>query len=299
MQAWTAMDLSAVLGVIGSLASLGAIPLSIWFYLRSQEEKLASTRREILRVLSYQLGEGRALTLFEIGAVIDSHLRAKNLKPRVVNPRDIVDDLVAETIANPMLAPERKAAILAELERALLAPTLRQVIETHNLKAGDLLALVASRQDDTRQIGSGNGSTGGTPASTERAEAVHYAAQMQLLEMKLFRDAYQASERAHASSLFGIIAAAISIIAFFFQSSDQIPAIRDFFRKLPASELLVGAAAAVLAGLLTSFVNLVVRRPEKLQRSVVESGPADLSAGYTAQRSNETLQLTKRPDSPE
>ena len=106
------MDIASLLGIIGSIASVGAIPLSIWLYLRSQEEKLLSTRREIIRVLSFQLGEGRPLSLFEINAVIDSQLRARKLKPGVVTPKAILDDLVSETLSNPMLAPQRKEIIL-------------------------------------------------------------------------------------------------------------------------------------------------------------------------------------------
>jgi hypothetical protein len=136
------MSLAGILGVIGSVASVGAIPLSIWLYLRSQESKLLATRREIIRILSFQLGEGRPLSLFEINAVIDSQLRARKLKPGTVTPRVIVDDLVSDTLANPMLAPGRKQGILLELERALIAPTLRQLLERYEIDAHALIGIL-------------------------------------------------------------------------------------------------------------------------------------------------------------
>src|SRR5450759_3115224 len=110
------MELSSVLNVVGSIASISAIPLSIYFYLRSEEQKIANARRDILRTLSYQLGEARPITVFEIGAVIESVLRSRRVKSDAVSPAEVVNDLVTETIANPMLAPDRKANILNELE---------------------------------------------------------------------------------------------------------------------------------------------------------------------------------------
>lgn len=66
---------NAALQVLGSLASLAAIPLSVYLYLRSREARAAKLRREIVRILSYQIGEGRDLSLFEVQAVIDSKTR--------------------------------------------------------------------------------------------------------------------------------------------------------------------------------------------------------------------------------
>lgn len=63
-----------ILQIIGSIASIGGIPLAIYLFLRSKEAKLIRLKREIVKILSYQIGEGRNLSIFEIQAVIDSKL---------------------------------------------------------------------------------------------------------------------------------------------------------------------------------------------------------------------------------
>jgi hypothetical protein len=74
------MDPSSILSVLGSLASLGAIPLSVYLYLRSKEARVARVRREIVKTLSYQIGEGRELSLFTIGTVIRSRIRDESVR---------------------------------------------------------------------------------------------------------------------------------------------------------------------------------------------------------------------------
>ena len=64
--------MDAFLQILGSVASIGSIPLTIYFYLRSRESKFTKLKFDIVKVLSYQIGEGRELALFEVGAVIDS-----------------------------------------------------------------------------------------------------------------------------------------------------------------------------------------------------------------------------------
>lgn len=66
--------------VIGSLASIGGVPLAIYLYIKSKEGKIDSVRREIVKLLSYQIGEGRNLKLFEIQTIINSKLREKKLR---------------------------------------------------------------------------------------------------------------------------------------------------------------------------------------------------------------------------
>jgi hypothetical protein len=227
------MDLSTLLSLVGSIASIGAIPLSIWLYLRAQEEKLANTRREILRILSYQLGEARPLSLFEIRAVIDSTLRAKRLKAKSITPGQIIDDLVTETIANPMLAPERKQLIIAELERVLLAPPIRDILSRHRIRGHELLALLRESGLATR-------------ADMEMPPAV--------IEMEADEivDAEGPTRRQFSSSTaFGVLAAITSVVAVAVQFGERAPRIRDFFQHLPAQSFFLGLVASVAAALLT------------------------------------------------
>ena len=54
--------MSSVLQLLGSIASIGSIPLAIYLYLRNQEVRHSMLRREIVKALSFQIGEGRELT---------------------------------------------------------------------------------------------------------------------------------------------------------------------------------------------------------------------------------------------
>ena len=83
-----------ILTILGTIASLGAIPLSIYFYLKSKENKFDKVKKEIVKILSYQIGEERELTAFEIQTVINSKLRENRFKTNIVSIDEIVEDLV-------------------------------------------------------------------------------------------------------------------------------------------------------------------------------------------------------------
>lgn len=109
------MPLEFVLGILGSIASISSIPLAIYLYLRGRDAKYSKLRREIVRVLSHQLGEGRELSSFEIQSVIDSKIREVRGNPNAISVNEIVEDLVGEVISNPILESKRKESILENL----------------------------------------------------------------------------------------------------------------------------------------------------------------------------------------
>ena len=105
-----------VLTILGTIASLGAIPLSFYFYFKSKEAKFDKVKKEIVKTLSYQIGEERELTAFEIQTVINSKLRENRFKTNTVSIDEIVEDLVSETISSPMIDKNRKKIILDNLK---------------------------------------------------------------------------------------------------------------------------------------------------------------------------------------
>ncbi|NHQ61059.1 hypothetical protein G9409_10795 [Chlorobium sp. BLA1] len=105
-----------ILTILGTIASLGGIPLSIYLYLKSKEAKFDKIKKEIVRTLSYQIGEEREITAFEIQTVINSKLRENRFKTNSVNIDEIVEDLVSETISSPMIDRNRKKIILDNLK---------------------------------------------------------------------------------------------------------------------------------------------------------------------------------------
>ena len=52
--------------IIGTVASIGSIPLSIYLYIKSRENNIDKVKREIVKILSHQIGDRRQLTSFEI-----------------------------------------------------------------------------------------------------------------------------------------------------------------------------------------------------------------------------------------
>lgn len=223
------MDVQTILNGLGSIASIGAIPLSIFLYLRAQEEKLAGARRDILRTLSYQLGEGRSVTLFEIEAVTESVLRVKRLKGSPVSPVEVVNDLVSETISNPMISRERKEEILFELQRALLSPSIRHIVLQHRLTAPRLAILVGDAPQSRSEL----------EAKTEAIAVEHDAK----------------SHAALTSTLFGLVAAVTSSVVAAFEFSDLTPRLREMFERLPASPLILGVLTTILAALVSLGLN--------------------------------------------
>ncbi|MDQ2720686.1 MAG: hypothetical protein M3Z26_13135 [Bacteroidota bacterium] len=102
--------------IIGSIASLVSIPLAIYLYLKSKEAKFDKLKKDISRVLSYQIGDERQLSTFEIKTVISSKLRENRITADAISVTEVIEDLVSETIASPLISKERKIQILENLK---------------------------------------------------------------------------------------------------------------------------------------------------------------------------------------
>jgi hypothetical protein len=127
------------LQLLGSAASIVSIPLAVYLYIRSQEAQYRRVREEVARSLSYQIGDGRKLSAFEIQAVIDSQSRQNRIRRGKILADEIVEDLVTDTIRNPMIASERKEEIIGNLrdvhsKSAIFAVLTRSVIDADFLK---------------------------------------------------------------------------------------------------------------------------------------------------------------------
>jgi len=101
--------------------------------LRNREAKYSGLRREIARILSFQIGEGRALSTFEIQAVIDSRIRENKLKEHSVTVNEIIEDLVSETISSPLLHSDRKADIVENLRRVYSKGQILLAIDRYDI----------------------------------------------------------------------------------------------------------------------------------------------------------------------
>lgn len=126
------------LQIMGSLASIIGIPLAVYLYFKGQAEKYFDVRRNIVKRLSYQVGEGRQISQFELHAVIDSMVREKRLKQSSISPNSIVEDLIAETISSPLLDKSRKDTLVSELRRLHSECAVYELIQKSGLITGDI-----------------------------------------------------------------------------------------------------------------------------------------------------------------
>ena len=115
-----------------SIASIGSIPLAIYIYIKTKEVSFEKVKREVVRILLYQFGENRELTTFELQTVINSKLRENRLKDGAIVIVEIVEDLVAETISNPLIDNKKKELILENLRGLYYKSNLFEVVEKLN-----------------------------------------------------------------------------------------------------------------------------------------------------------------------
>lgn len=122
--------MNEILQIIGSVASILGVPLAVYLYLKSQVQKYAGVRREIVKRLSHQIGEGRTVGLFELNAVIDSLVRENRLKRGSITGSSVIEDLIAETVSSPLLDSGRKEQLISELSEVHSIGKVFQAIQS-------------------------------------------------------------------------------------------------------------------------------------------------------------------------
>lgn len=103
--------------IIGTIASIGSIPLSFYLFIKSKENSVDKVKRDIVKILSHQIGDRRQLTTFEIQTVINSKTRETKIDNDKITVNYIIEDLVSETISNPLLEKTIKETIISELKK--------------------------------------------------------------------------------------------------------------------------------------------------------------------------------------
>ena len=104
-----------LISIIGTIASIGSIPLAVYLYFKSSEAAKDRVRRNIVKIISFQIGNSRMPTLFEIQSVIRSECRLNKLKLNSIDHNDVIEELVTEIISSPILAPEIKDSYVQKL----------------------------------------------------------------------------------------------------------------------------------------------------------------------------------------
>ncbi|UOB16432.1 hypothetical protein [Abyssalbus ytuae] len=110
-----------VLSLIGVIVLVGSVPLTIYLYLKYKEKLLDITKKDIVEILSTQIGERGGCNMFEIQTIINSKTRENKLDPRKIKLNEIIEDLVVYIIVNhPPGGNTTKEEILHELKNIYL-----------------------------------------------------------------------------------------------------------------------------------------------------------------------------------
>lgn len=224
--------MNEALQIIGSIASIGSIPLAIYLFLKSQAQKYIDIRRDIVNRLSFQIGEGRKLTLFEIHAVIESKVRENRIKSNVIRPDEIIEDLVTSTVNSPLLESSRKGEIVNALS------------DLHSL--GKLHVLVTSDSNIYKNF-------------LEYIKESKQETEIQIVQKALEEEANQEkkSKTANVPELFGAISSIIALIATILTLIDfsgTLSILPKLLNNEMLTSLVLGIGASTIAAVLTALI---------------------------------------------
>lgn len=106
---------------VGTFASIFSIPLAIILYFKASDVRQNKIRLEIIRSLSYRIGDGDVLSKMEVSAVFHSKLREHNIRKPIFNEVSILEDIVADAVSNPLVTKEQKYSIIERTSNLLLS----------------------------------------------------------------------------------------------------------------------------------------------------------------------------------
>lgn len=111
--------MNSIFQFIGTFASIFSIPLAIILYFKTSDARQNKIRLEIIRSLSYRIGEGNILSKVEVSAVFNSKLREHNIRKPIFSEVSILEDIIADAVSNPFLTSEQKTSIITSVSDIL------------------------------------------------------------------------------------------------------------------------------------------------------------------------------------
>lgn len=215
------------LQLIGSVASIVGVPLAIYLFLKGQVQKYANVRRDIVKRLSYQIGEGRKISSFELNAVIDSIVRENRLKKGSIPPSSVIEDLIAETVSSPLLESTRKNELVMELHEVHSLGKVYSALETDEELFQKFLSFLDAQ-----------------PGEKEKAEA---------LKSEIEKRKVVSAESSKVPEVFAVVASFIALLATGFSITgfvEKVELIPKLFNSELVTSMLMGVASSVIAALI-------------------------------------------------
>lgn len=108
--------------ILGTLASVFAIPLAIYFYIKENDNKKDRVRRDIIKILLLQLNETNTISKTEIISVCHSKCRENKISRDSYRFSEISEDLLSEVISNPLIKRENRSVYIKDLQSIIERP---------------------------------------------------------------------------------------------------------------------------------------------------------------------------------
>jgi|SRR5690606_34819855 len=230
--------------IIGTIASIGSIPLSLYLFIKSKENNIDKVKRDIVKILSHQIGDRRQLTTFEIQTVINSKTRETKIDNEKITVNHIIEDLVSETISNPLLDKSIKETIITELKKIYFK--------------GELLTSIDNIELETRT------------ESEKKSNDVNIEKEIKSIIEKR-REINEAIENSHkrvtrSSESFAIIAGIMTIFAsvLTFIGKDKYDNIsKPLYDFLQKNDFYIGIVLSVATAVLASTTLAILKKVKK------------------------------------
>lgn len=248
---------NAILQIVGSIASIASIPLAVYLYLRSREANYRRLRADIVKTLSYQIGEGRTLSLFEVNVVIDSKLREYGVKEGDFATDEVIEDLVTEIISNPMLESSRKQEVIDNLRELHSTGATYTLAQQYQIGPSDVLLMLKHMGKNLKP----------------EHEAVVMAlkqASASLVEIGPIKKKTPPFEK--LSTLFGVLAAILSVVVAILGHSGVEQLSKWVNDNKAAVNILLSVATTLVAAGLAIALELVLRRTRGLSPKEEQKG---------------------------
>jgi hypothetical protein len=230
--------------ILGTIASIGSIPLAIYLFVRTREQSRDKLRREIVKILSYQIGEDRKLSAFEIQTVINSKLRENRINTDSITVISIIEDIVSETISSPLLNNDRKERIIDNLKSIYFKGDL----------SGNVIASDYSKQNT--KLSQHNDSIEFTDEEIAKQleDAFTNLVDERLEQSKKLKRTEQ------YSTLFGFVGTLITLIATVTSFSGLINFDKINFKNELITNILLGVSVSIIASLITYLISVKLRK---------------------------------------
>jgi len=182
--------------------------------------------------------------LFTIVTVVRSKIRYEGVREGSISVEEVVEDLVAETITEPMLDSERKLQILENLTRLYRLGPVSRFLERNPVSIEQLFRWFSQEYSVGKE---------GVTMADEKEEVLRPAEGT-------------ASRLPSLSTFFGFIAVLISAALLGFYQKELVGIFNDFGKRIPFPEFFIGAVASGLALAISSLSHFVLGRAHRNEK---------------------------------